>query len=273
MPDFLYSEIKSILKCFCLLLMVTGTAYAQARVEVLIDLPDERLISVIQRNSSEFLTEINNAFTGKRELRFGRGLLNQPLRSALNVEWAQQKFRIPEVKLIEPAFGKTDGTYLIRNIPALQIRPDGSEAYQEAVLQFDNEGKILDFYFGLPNQRYLELLRSGKSDIDIANREIILTFIDGLSNAYRRKDIGYIRNLFSDQSLIIVGRQIVDSGDRSPYASQVEYLIFDRKEFLNRLTEIFQNNVWIDVKFNDIGILRHPRHPDIYGVDMIQHYT
>lgn len=253
--------------------MVTGTAFAQARVEVLIDLPDPRLRSAMQRNAAAFLSDINTSYVRKRELRFGRYLSNQTVRSAMIAEWAQERIRIPEAKLIETVLKKTDGTYLLRNIPVLRDRPDGTEVYEEAVLQFDIEGRILDFYFGLPTQRYRELLSQGKGDIDIANRDVILSFLDGLSNAYRRKDIGYISDLFSNQSLFIVGRRIVDSGDRSPYASQVEYLIFEREEFLNRLTEIFQNNIWIDVKFNDIRILRHPRHPDVYGVNMIQHYT
>ena len=94
-----------------------------------------------------------------------------------------------------------------------------------------------------------------------------------MTNAYRRKDIGYINTLYADTGLFIVGRLIQDSGERSPYEPQVEYLTFDRKEFVSRLTEIFQKNAWIDVKFNEVGILRHPRHPDVYGVSMTQHFT
>lgn len=119
----------------------------------------------------------------------------------------------------------------------------------------------------------MELLRYGKDDIDIANRDVILSFLDGLTNAYRRKDIGYINTLYADQALFIVGRLIQDSGEQSPYEPQVEYLTFNRKEFVNRLTEVFQNNAWIDVKFNEVGILRHPRLPDVYGVSMTQHFT
>jgi hypothetical protein len=257
-----------------LLAFVAGRSLlAQPNVEVFVDIPDPQLRSAMQRDASAFLSDINTAYARKRELSFGRYLSNQTVRSALLSEWAQERFRIPEAKIVETALKKTDATYIIRNIPVLRDRPDGTEVYEEAVLQFDHEGRIQDFYFGLPAHRYQEKLRQGKDDIDIANREIILTFLDGMTNAYRRKDIGNFSNLYTDHTIFVIGRRIEDSGERSPYASRVEYLTYEREEFMKRLAEIFQNNGWIEVEFSTISILRHPRYPEMYGVTLTQNYS
>lgn len=93
--------MKTFIKSVFLLLFLSATAHAQARVEVLIDLPNACLRSAMQRNAAAFLSDINTSYVRKRELRFGRYLSNQTVRSAMIAEWAQERIRIPEAKLIE----------------------------------------------------------------------------------------------------------------------------------------------------------------------------
>jgi hypothetical protein len=79
--------------------------------------------------------------------------------------------------------------------------------------------------------------------------------------------------VFSDQALIIVGRVVESTGQRSAYEQQVEYLQFTKDEYITRLRQIFRANAWIEVGFKDVSILRHPRHPDVYGVSLTQFYS
>ena len=90
----------------------------------------------------------------------------------------------------------------------------------------------------LAAHRFQEIMNAGKDDIDNANRETILNFVEKLRTSYNRKDIDYINTVFSDQALIIVGRVIENTGEESAYQQQVEYLQFKR-EYIERLEKLF----------------------------------
>ena len=82
-------------------------------------------------------------------------------------------------------------------------------------------------------------MNAGKDDIDNANRETILNFVENFRTSYNRKDIDYINTVFSDQALIIVGRVIENTGEESAYQQQVEYLQFTKGEYIERLEKLF----------------------------------
>jgi len=256
------------------LLWSASKGVSQDAVEVFVaDLPNATLRSAIQTNASVFLTEVNAAFSARRDLRLNAAQTTVEFRAAMPELWKGERFRIAESRLIETVSQQRDGSYVMRNIPMTFIKPDGKEHYEEGVLQFTPSGQIAEFRIGLASHRYAELLRQGKDDIDIANREYILQFVEGFRTAYNRKDANYLNTVFSDQALIIVGRVVESTGQRSAYEQQVEYLQFTKDEYITRLRQIFRANAWIEVGFKDVSILRHPRHPDVYGVSLTQFYS
>lgn len=265
---------RSSLLVIGLLFLGASASFSQEKVEVFVaELTDEVLRSSIQTHASVFLTEVNAAFTAKRDLRIQASQTTPEFRTAISALWNGERFRIAETRIIESVSKQRDGTYMMRNIPMTFHKPDGKEHYEEGVLQFSATGQLLDFRIGLASHRYTELLRQGKGDVDIANREYILQFVEGFRTAYNRKDANYLNSVFSDQALIIVGRVVESTGQQSAYAKQVEYLQFTKEEYITRLRQIFRANAWIEVAFKDISILRHPRHPDVYGVSLTQNYT
>lgn len=259
---------------FGVLLISTSYVVAQDPVEVFVpDLPNAQLRGAIQTNASVFLTEVNAAFSGRRDLRINATQTTPEFRSSMPELWRGDRFRIDESRIIETVSQQRDGTYVMRNIPMTFFKPDGKEHYEEGVLQFTASGQLIEFRIGLASHRYGELLRQGKDDIDIANREYILQFVEGFRTAYNRKDANYLNTVFSDQALIIVGRVVESTGQRSAYQQQVEYLQFTKDEYITRLRQIFRANAWIEVGFKDVSIARHPRHPDVYGVSLTQYYN
>ncbi len=255
-------------------LLFNARLSAQDAVEVFVaDMPNATLGASIQRNASAFLTEVNAAFTDKRVLRFSPSQTTSDFRESMPDLWKGERFQIGETRIIEIVSRQRDGSYIMRNIPLIFIRPDGKEHYEEGVLQFSPSGLLMEFRIGLASHRYAELLRQGQGDIDISNREYILQFVEGFRTAYNRKDANYLNTVFSDQALIIVGRVAESTGQRSAYEQQVEYLQFTKDEYITRLRQIFRANAWIEVGFKDMSILRHPRHPDVYGVSLTQYYN
>lgn len=119
---------------------------------------------------------------------------------------------------------------------------------------------------------------SGKlEEKDADNRRMILNYCEHLRTSYTTKDIDFLRQVFSDQALIIVGH-VVKTADNNSAAGiegdeKVTFSLKTKKEYLERLEMVFAANKNIDVKFTDFRIMRHPTMEGIYGVSMKQEYT
>ena len=119
---------------------------------------------------------------------------------------------------------------------------------------------------------------SGKlEEKDADNRRMILNYCEHLRTSYTTKDIDFLRQVFSDQALIIVGH-VVKTADNNSAAGiegdeKVTFSLKTKKEYLERLEMVFAANKKIDVKFTDFRIIRHPTMEGIYGVSMEQEYT
>ena len=119
---------------------------------------------------------------------------------------------------------------------------------------------------------------SGKlEEKDADNRRMILNYCEHLRTSYTTKDIDFLRQVFSDQALIIVGN-VVRSADNNSATGiegdeKVTFSLKTKKKYLERLEKVFAANKKIDVKFSDFRIMRHPTMEGIYGVSMKQKYT
>ena len=268
--------MKQIALFFFLFLFMLGnrTGLAQEPVEIfLADFNDDALRLKMEQNASTFLSSVNKAFSEKADSINGKDFFLNSYSSEFMDLWSSTPFYIPESTIIESVNRLATGRYEMRNIPAYFVDPNSKEHYEEAVLQFTPSGLISEFRIGLAAHRFQEIMNAGKDDIDNANRETILNFVENFRTSYNRKDIDYINTVFSDQALIIVGRVIENTGEESAYQQQVEYLQFTKGEYIERLEKLFSRNEWINVGYEDIGIIRHPKHPEIYGVSLTQYYN
>lgn len=249
-------------------------AFSQDQVEVFLsDFEQHQLRITMEENASTLLSEINLAYVENREPNIAELNVVNSFERPFQIMWGNTPFYIPDDTIIQNVARLTNGYYEMRNIPAYFVDPDGEEFYEEAVLQFSPSGMISEIRIGLAAHRYQELMRQGRDDVDRANRQEILSFIENFRTSYNRKDLDYIERVFSDQALIIVGRVIQSTGDRSAYADQVEFLRFTKDEYIDRLRHLFNVNEWIEVGFEDINIIRHPQFDDIYGVYLTQYYN
>ncbi len=117
---------------------------------------------------------------------------------------------------------------------------------------------------------------SGKlEEQDADNRRMILNYVEHLRTSYTTKDIDFLEQLFSENALIVVGT-VVHTAPRqaSGYLppAQVVYNVKSKRQYLDRLKEVFKANRDIDVRFSNFHIMRHPTLPGIYGVSLRQEY-
>lgn len=271
-------ELESIKKLvfliLCGILAGTSSLLGQEEVKVYVaDFQETNLRVTMEENASGFLTLVNKAFEANDSALVYDTFFSDEFAETFAPFWESTPFLIGETSIIETVSKLTNGRYEMRNIPAYFVDPDGNQHYEELVIQFTPSGLVSECRIGLAAHRFQEIMGAGEDVVDEANRETILSFVENFRTAYNRKDLDYIKNVFSDQALIIVGRVVENTGESSSYEQQVEYLRLNKDEYVERLQGLFSRNEWINVGYEDIGILRHPKHPDIYGVSLTQYYN
>lgn len=108
---------------------------------------------------------------------------------------------------------------------------------------------------------------------DSVNRRIILNYCEHLRTAYTGKDIDFLRQVYSDEALIITGHIIKSEGrGKIPCSDRVSYTLHTKRSYIDRLEKIFNSNGKINVTFSEFKILRHPTVKGIYGVKLRQKY-
>ena len=153
--------MKKILICVMFainLIGVWGTTDCKA-VEVTLTV-DEGVdypagLEAAQRNLSQVLTEINRAQQAKDILTTSSLQMDEfSLRSLLRL-WAVTPFYCDDDEVVERCWVFDDGSMMVSHIPLI-ITPEGDDfgmgTYQEAIVEFNSQGKLTDFRLALDAQ-------------------------------------------------------------------------------------------------------------------------
>ncbi|OZT04338.1 hypothetical protein [Prevotella sp. 885] len=119
-----------------------------------------------------------------------------------------------------------------------------------------------------------KIVKGKLTETDASRRRQILNYCEHLRTAYTTKDIDFLRQVFSDEALIIVGNVVKESATTAGIGSdqRVTYALHTKADYLSRLSKVFGMNKSVDVKFSDFRIMRHPTKDGIYGVSLRQQY-
>lgn len=120
-----------------------------------------------------------------------------------------------------------------------------------------------------------KILQGKVSENDAKRRHQILNYCEHFRTAYTTKDIDFLRQVFSDQALIIVGNVVKGKASDDQVEAtgpRVTYAIHSKRDYISRLSKVFAANQKIEVNFSGFRILRHPTMDGIYGVTLRQQY-
>jgi hypothetical protein len=269
---------QSLLILLCLLSSQTLKAQLETSNLVITDgIRNETVKRTIETNVSLFLTACNEAVMkgGKPDL--DRKSITGDGRKRFLEIWASSPigFSVSSLKrkcLIRPA-----GGYQIREIPITMYEAPEGEQDQEIVINLTDAGKIDDVF--IPISQYADLLNDHREMEDDDQRVIVLEFTENFRTAYNRKDIKFIEAIFSDDAVIITGKEIKqkpnsDTGLRTSLSTtQFEYQVKTKKEYISSLTNVFKKNKYVSVDFAEVMVIHHPnpKHP-VYGVTLRQNW-
>lgn len=243
-------------------------------------------IAAAEANLGTLLTEINRA-QGEHTILSTKSLpMNDFAIKSLIRLWAVTPFYCDDEEVVDRCWAFRDGSMMVSHIPLI-ITPEGEDfgvgSYQEAVVEFDKSGRITDFRLALDAQMSESLERCG-SVVAKEQQMIILQQVERFRTAYNTKDTATIRDMFSDDALIITGKVTMEKSksDIKPATAKVEYVKQTKEQYINKLKLAFARNKWIEVKFSEIGengeaggcagITRSKVNGNMYGVRLRQEW-
>lgn len=118
-------------------------------------------------------------------------------------------------------------------------------------------------------------ISTAQDNKELRRKAFIKNFLNDYKAAYQNEEIDFIRKFFGSDALIItetgnfipVGQEIAPRSTKSrPY----KLLVDNRKSYLDKLDKVFKQNRGINIGISDVLIRKHPKYPDIYGVNFFQ---
>lgn len=268
----------AILLFLCVVSM--GNLYAQletTQVEITDGLEGKtQLKSSIERNLSNFLIACNSAVIngGKPNM---KKELTSDAQKRLGEMWKTSPMSCP-VSKIEEICIQTSSGYQVRNVPIVMLEADDDSQEQELVFTFTPAGQIDDISISIDENKYKEIMEEHESVQDLYRRQVIVDFVENYRTSYNRKDIKYIESVFSDNALIITGK-VIREKPKSDYAlnslshERIVYQKRTKKEYVDNLKKVFASNKYINVMFDEVEVIQHPKLTDIYGVTLKQEWN
>lgn len=171
--------------------------------------------------------------------------------------------------------------YQLRDIPVLVLDADLNSEYQYMVFSYNTQGQLTDVNMALELHNYNDVIIANIPEEDLARRQVILDFIETFRTAYNRKDINYLNQVYSNDALIITGKVLKKDNRKKDQQSlmnslgsvQVEYQVQNKQQYIEKLKRTFKRNSYINIKFEEVSVMKHSKHPNIYGVTLKQYWN
>lgn len=247
---------------------------------------DSYLKSTMETQVVNLLTMLNEAQSNnKKSLKFSGINIADEARQTILQLWNYQHMRVwQDIEGEEPYIAETclkfgKNGYQVRNIPMRLNAVDGKKLkndYTEICINFDGNGKIVDFNVAMEKQQYMNIIKNSKSVEDEYNRKMLIHWMDQLRTAYNERNKSFFETIFSEDAIIITGVRKFKTAKtdvRLKDEAMFEYSVRTKKEYLNNLYKIFDNSSYINVTFgDDAEYRRNGGAPRYYSVDVTQYW-
>lgn len=146
---------------------------------------------------------------------------------------------------------------------------------EDVVFTFTPEGKIDCLAFGLDHKARTDIL--GKGVWSIEARQKLMEFLENYKTAYALKRLDYLRTIFDDDAVIIVGHVATrlerKSGDGIRYEAHryVQRTHYSKEQYLQNLARCFKSNEFVNIRFANNDVCK-ARNSEEYGIQIKQDY-
>ncbi|MCK9206895.1 MAG: LPP20 family lipoprotein [Salinivirgaceae bacterium] len=165
---------------------------------------------------------------------------------------------------------------IVREVPFVFSFPTNNRKFVEKLsIVFDSTGLIKNITFSL-NQLSMEGILSHSKWLEASKWQII-HFLENYQTAYALERSEYIDKIFSDDALIIIGKKLekaepIDKMYALLKNDQYQYIKVSKKEYMERLKQVFENNEFVNIQFEDCEVKKRDNNSEVYGIQIAQNY-
>lgn len=248
-----------------------------------------QLVKSIESNLNEFFSAIDASLETGETPKFPKKVLTQKGANETDSLWmnspfycSQSKVKANLINLSHSMKDENASVLEVRDIPILLEKEQ--DLPQTLNISFNAKGLITGMDLGLNPMAFRNIMSNAKDETDEVRRQIVNKFLEQVRTAYNRKDLSYLKQVYSDDALIITGRELKkkptlkkdEQGMHLNVSSQVEYSKKGKAEYLAGLQRLFSNNAYINVDFENVEIRLHPNQEfegNVYCISLDQSWT
>ena len=260
--------------------LLSCTVFAQpetTKLHITDGIENAKVKKQIEENVSHLFTAMDNAtMYGEFPVLFDIDISSEAAKKVTSL-WKTSAMICPITVVERKCLIRPSGGYQIRDIPVTMLDAPNNEQKQDIIINFTQEGQIEDVFVAV--HALTEFLDPNFSGQEYTRREIIVGFVEEFRTAYNTKDIDCLEKVFSNNALIITGKVIKERPNSDQILinnlskERIEYVTQTKEQYIKKLRIIFNTVKYINVVFDDIEIMKHPKYPDIYGVSLKQNWN
>src|SRR6056297_1991434 len=196
----IYQHFGRILLYIVILSLVINTTMAMKTKVVITGGASEEY----EKDVGEALTDLVNAF-GSQDFELIKKHTTpqsfEDIKSIIEETECYTVNALYERRLIKVTLGK----YEVRDIKVkVNMKKTRGNPFQYLVFTLNSQSVVEEVRFAIERHQYQEVLDEGKKLQDFTRRQKILHFIEIFRTAYNRKDLEYLKKVYSEDALIIV---------------------------------------------------------------------
>lgn len=174
---------------------------------------------------------------------------------------------LPTEEIINYSIGSN---MITRAIPMYFSFPNNYKNFSEKVVfsQDTSTQKINYTQFAISDISYKDIMFKGKWPD--AERKLVIDFIEKYKTAYALENIKYLKQVFSEDALIVVGSKL--KSIKSEFKPATVYRKVNKKQYINSLEQLFKQKEYVNIAFEEANV-KLSKYNSIYGVSIVQNYT
>ena len=239
------------------------------------------LKATMEKQLANLFTAINVAEANGGDVNYSTVKIDNMASQSIGVVWNNVHFRT-EYNDLALNCVRSGNEFEVRNI-GVNMKPINDtyteDLWREVCVLFDASGKIIDFNFAMDKIAYERIRKEGERLGDVSERTTIIQWCERFANAYTKMNKEVMNDIFSDDALIITGRVSMEKEGDGGQKIKVDYQKQNKQQYLTKLFAMFDrakvpgSKYYINVKFDDYEVKRHPAKPHYYCVELRQKWN
>ena len=175
-------------------------------------------------------------------------------------------------------FYKLGERVICRSVPMKFAFKNNNRSFVEDVtFTFGADKKIESIAFGLDKAARDDIFNREAAGWTDSIRMVIATFLENYKTAFALKRADYIKSIFDDDAIIIVGHVIKKAqktAENEKYLDNemVKHTRMSKQEYIRNVERSFKSNQFINIRFTDNDVKKMGVGADTYGIQIHQDY-